>query len=34
MSGELHISTENCTIENKGHVMVVTLNRPEAKNAL
>ena len=31
---ELDISTENCTIEKKGHVMVVTLNRPEAKNAL
>lgn len=30
----LDISTENCTIEKKGHIMVVTLNRPEAKNAL
>lgn len=30
----LDISTENCTIEKKGHVMLVTLNRPEAKNAL
>ncbi len=31
---ELDISTANCTIEKKGHIMVVTLNRPEAKNAL
>jgi enoyl-CoA hydratase len=31
---ELDISTQNCTIEKIGHVMVVTLNRPEAKNAL
>lgn len=34
MSEELDISTENCTIEKKGHVLIVTLNRPEAKNAL
>jgi enoyl-CoA hydratase len=34
MSDELDISTENCTVEQKGHVLVVTLNRPEAKNAL
>lgn len=34
MSDELDISTENCTIEKKGHILVVTLNRPEAKNAL
>jgi enoyl-CoA hydratase len=34
MSDELDISTENCTIEQKGHVLIVTLNRPEAKNAL
>lgn len=31
---ELEISTPNCTVEKKGHVMIVTLNRPEAKNAL
>ncbi|CAA0119070.1 Carnitinyl-CoA dehydratase [BD1-7 clade bacterium] len=31
---ELDISTANCTVEKKGHVMLVTLNRPEAKNAL
>lgn len=31
---ELDISTENCTVEKKGHVMIVTLNRPEKKNAL
>lgn len=30
----LDISTPNCIIEKRGHVMVVTLNRPEAKNAL
>ncbi|NRB40477.1 MAG: crotonase/enoyl-CoA hydratase family protein [Pseudomonadales bacterium] len=30
----LDISTPNCTVEKKGHVMLVTLNRPEAKNAL
>lgn len=30
----LDISTKNCTIEKDGHVMIVTLNRPEAKNAL
>lgn len=30
----LDISTDNCLIERAGHVMVVTLNRPEAKNAL
>ncbi|WP_372778358.1 crotonase/enoyl-CoA hydratase family protein [Litorivivens sp.] len=34
MSNELDISTPNCTIEKQGHVLVVTLNRPEAKNAL
>ena len=31
---ELSISTPNCTVEKEGHVMIVTLNRPEAKNAL
>ena len=31
---ELDISTKNCKVEKKGHVMLVTLNRPEAKNAL
>ena len=30
----LDISTPNCTVEKQGHVMIVTLNRPEAKNAL
>lgn len=30
----LDISTENCSIEQKGHVLLVTLNRPEKKNAL
>ena len=30
---ELEISTKNCIVEQQGHVLVVTLNRPEAKNA-
>ena len=30
---ELAISTKNCIIEQDGHVLTVTLNRPEAKNA-
>jgi enoyl-CoA hydratase len=30
---ELDISTSNCIVEQDGHVMIVTLNRPEAKNA-
>ena len=34
MSEALDITTKNCTIEKEGHVLIVTLNRPEAKNAL
>ena len=30
---ELEISTKNCTVEQDGNVLIVTLNRPEAKNA-
>lgn len=30
----LDISTKNCRVEKKGHVLLVTLARPEAKNAL
>ncbi len=30
---ELDISTKNCIVEQDGHVLTVTLNRPEAKNA-
>ena len=30
---ELDISTSNCLIEQDGHILTVTLNRPEAKNA-
>lgn len=30
---ELPISTPNCIVERDGHVLIVTLNRPEAKNA-
>jgi enoyl-CoA hydratase len=34
MAERLDISTKNCTIEKEGHILIVTLNRPEAKNAL
>ena len=34
MAERLPISTEHCTVERDGHVVVVTLNRPEARNAL
>ncbi|RLQ23139.1 crotonase/enoyl-CoA hydratase family protein [Seongchinamella sediminis] len=30
---ELAISTKNCLVEQQGNVLIVTLNRPEAKNA-
>jgi enoyl-CoA hydratase len=30
---ELSISTKNCIVEQEGAVLIVTLNRPEAKNA-
>lgn len=30
---ELEISTKNCIVEQEGKVLIVTLNRPEAKNA-
>ncbi|GAB5450301.1 MAG: crotonase/enoyl-CoA hydratase family protein [Halioglobus sp.] len=30
---ELEISTENCIVEQEGATLIVTLNRPEAKNA-
>ena len=33
MSKELSISTKNCIIEKYDRTLVVTLNRPEAKNA-
>jgi enoyl-CoA hydratase/carnithine racemase len=33
MSEELDISTEHCKVEKDGRVLIVTLNRPEAKNA-
>lgn len=33
MIEELAISTEHCIIQREGHTMLVTLNRPEAKNA-
>jgi enoyl-CoA hydratase len=34
MSEALDITTKNCRIEREGHILIVTLNRPEAKNAL
>ena len=34
MTEKLDISTQNCDIEKEGHFIIVTLNRPEAKNAL
>lgn len=34
MAEQLDITTKNCTVEKDGHVLIVTLNRPEAKNAL
>jgi enoyl-CoA hydratase len=30
---ELDISTSSCIVEQEGHVLIVTLNRPERKNA-
>ncbi len=34
MAKQLDITTKNCTIEKEGKVLIVTLNRPEKKNAL
>ena len=34
MVEQLSITTKNCTVEKEGHIIIVTLNRPEAKNAL
>ena len=28
------MNTDHCLLEREGHVLIVTLNRPEAKNAL
>lgn len=33
MTNELPISTKNCTVEKDDRTLIVTLNRPEAKNA-
>ena len=30
----LPMSTKHCTVERDGHVVTLTMNRPEAKNAL
>ncbi|GAA4612771.1 crotonase/enoyl-CoA hydratase family protein [Actinoallomurus liliacearum] len=34
MAERLPISTPHCTVERDGHVVIVTMNRPEARNAL
>ena len=34
MAERLPISTEHCVVERDGHVVIVTMNRPEARNAL
>lgn len=34
MAEQLDITTQNCTVEKEGHILIVTLNRPEKKNAL
>src|SRR6266568_2032678 len=34
MAERLPISTAHCTVEQDGHVVIVTMNRPEARNAL
>jgi enoyl-CoA hydratase len=34
MAERLPISTAHCTVEREGHVVTVTMNRPEARNAL
>jgi enoyl-CoA hydratase len=34
MAERLPISTRHCTVEQDGHVVIVTMNRPEARNAL
>lgn len=34
MAEQLDITTQHCTVEKEGHILIVTLNRPEAKNAL
>jgi enoyl-CoA hydratase len=34
MAERLPISTDHCTVEQDGHVVIVTMNRPAARNAL
>ena len=34
MAERLPISTAHCTVERDGHVVTVTMRRPEARNAL
>jgi enoyl-CoA hydratase len=34
MTEQLNISNKHCIVEKEGHILIVTLNRPEAKNAL
>ncbi|MGH3392512.1 MAG: enoyl-CoA hydratase-related protein, partial [Actinomadura sp.] len=34
MAERLPISTPHCTVERDGHVVIVTMSRPAARNAL
>ena len=34
MADLLPMSTKHCTVERDGHVVTLTMNRPEARNAL
>ena len=34
MSEILPMTTQHCTVERDGHVVILTMNRPEARNAL
>ena len=34
MTESLPMSTQHCTVERDGHVVILTMNRPEARNAL
>ena len=34
MTETLPMSTQHCTVERDGHVVILTMNRPEARNAL
>ncbi len=34
MPETLPMTTQHCTVERDGHVVIFTMNRPEARNAL